>query len=262
MTATIDNASFLKGLAAAKVMAYPGTDDPTHAAVVLGSARVEYDGPGTQNSLAFIASDGVSPGQAIFPCDGELEVVKFSVDQASQLLAAAKGAAAAVRKIDKEADCSVELSVVDGGTTLLMRTLTDGHPGEADSRHYIPLQDADDFPMYSTISTLMARGVKEILGSRGTGDDMTNAPLAVGNVQAFSADAIKKMSAVAAVFKEPVELYTREHPASIVTLTCAGVFRAVLAAHVYSPDLDVEDPEVPVAESLREEPAGEATDAA
>ncbi|MEN4465401.1 hypothetical protein ABFV47_14195 [Mycolicibacterium fortuitum] len=250
MPVIIDNDSFVKGLSAAKVMAYSGNDDPTHAAVVLGSSRVEAGDSGTQNSLAFIASDGVSPGQAIFECDGDLKLVKFSVDQASQLLSAAKGAASAVKKLDKEAECSVELSVVDNGATLLMRTLTDGDPGEADSRHYIPLQDAEDFPIRSTISRLNARGAKEILGTRGTGDEQTLAPLEVGNVQSFTADAIKKMSAIAAVFKEPVELYTREHPASIVTVTCAGVFRAVLAAHAYSPDLDVDDPEVPVAISL------------
>ena len=260
MTVVIDNQSFVKGLAAAKVMAYSGADDPTHAAVVLGCSRVETDGPGTQNSLVFIASDGVSPGQAIFACDGEMETVRFSTDQASQLLAAAKGAASASHKIDKEAECTVELSAVDGGTTPFMRTLTDGEAGEADSRHYIPLQDVDDFPMFSTISTLLARGAKEILGSHGTGDDMTNAPLKVGNVQAFTPDVLKKLSAIAAVFKEPVELYTREHPASVVTLTCAGVFRAVIAAHVYSPDLDVDDPEVPVAVSLRGEEPAEADD--
>ncbi|BBX82216.1 hypothetical protein [Mycolicibacterium aubagnense] len=262
MTVVIDNHSFVKGLAAAKVMAYAGADDPTHAAVVLASTRVETDGPGTQNSLAFIASDGASPGQAIFACDGELKPVKFSTDQAAQLLAAAKGAVSAVRKTDKEAECGVELSVVDGGATLRMRTLTDGHPGDADSRHFIPLQDIEDFPMVSTISRLSARGAKEVLGSRGQGDEQVNAPLNSGNVQSFTADVIKKMSAIAAVFKEPVELYTREHPASLVTLTCAGVFRAVLAAHAYSPDLDVTDPEVPVAESLIGDDSGAGADAA
>jgi hypothetical protein len=155
-----------------------------------------------------------------------------------------------VKKNDKEAVCTVELSVVEEGNTMLMRTLTDGHPGDADSRHYIPLQDVDDFPIDSTLSRLCARGAGEILGTRGSGDDQTSAPLQAGNVQAFGSETIKKMSAIAAVFKEPVELYTRAHPASIVTLTCAGVFRAVLAAHTYSPDLDVDDPEVPVATSL------------
>ena len=251
MTVVIDNASFVKGLAAAKVMAYTGSDDPTHSAIVLGTARVEADESGTQNSLAFIGSDGVSPGQAIFECDGDLALVKFSTGQAAQLLSAAKGAAAAVKKVDKDAACGVELSVVDGGTTLLMRTLTDGEPGEADSRHYIPLQDADDFPIFATISTLSARGAEEILGVSGAGDDPAKVPLRVGNVQSFTAEAIKKMSAIAAVFKEPVELYTRAHPASVVTLTCAGVFRAVLCAHAYGADLDVDDPQVPVAVSLR-----------
>ena len=249
VVAVIDTALFVKGLSAAKVMAYAGSDDPTHAAVVLGTARVETAEVGMQNSMAFIASDGVSPGQAIFECDGDLKLVKFSTDQASQLLAAAKGAAAAVKKSDKEAVCTVELSVVEEGTTMLMRTLTDGHPGDADSRHYIPLQDVDDFPVDSTLSRLCARGAGEIQGTR-SGDDQSSAPLKVGNVQAFGSETIKKMSAIAAVFKEPVELYTRAHPASIVTLTCAGVFRAVLAAHTYSPDLDVDDPEVPVATSL------------
>lgn len=252
MVAVIDTALFVKGLSAAKVMAYAGNDDPTHAAVVLGTARVETGEVGEQNSMAFIASDGVSPGQAIFECDGDLKLVKFSTDQASQLLAAAKGAATAVKKNDKEAVCTVELSVVEEGTTMLMRTLTDGHPGDADSRHYIPLQDVDDFPIDSTLSRLCARGAGEILGTRGSGDDQTSAPLQAGNVQAFGSETIKKMSAIAAVFKEPVELYTRAHPASIVTLTCAGAFRAVLAAHTYSPDLDVDDPEVPVATSLSE----------
>lgn len=250
MTVVIDNQLFVQGLSAAKVMAYGGNDDPTHAAIVLGSTRVETGEVGTQNSLAFIASDGNSPGQAIFGCDGTLPLVKFSTDQASQLLSAAKNASSAVKKIDKESQCDVELSVVDNGATLLMRTLTDGAPGEADSRHYIPLQDVDDFPIASTISRLSARGAKEILSTRGTGDDQTTAPLKVGKVQAFGSDVIKKMSAIAMVFKEPVELYTREHPASIVTLTCAGVFRAVLSAHTYHPDLDVDDPEVPVAVSL------------
>lgn len=250
MVAVIDTKSFVQGLSVAKVMAYGGKDDPTHAAVVLATTRVEAGESGTQNSLAFIASDGVSPGQAIFESDGELPPVKFSTDQASQLLSAAKGASAAVKKLDKEAECSVELSVVDNGATLLMRTLTDGDPGEADSRHYIPLQDVSAFPLASTIARLSARGAKEILGTRGEGDEATNAPLKVGNVQAFTSEVTKKISAIGGVFKEPVELYTRAHPASIVTLTCAGVFRAVLAAHVYSPDLDVDDPEVPVATSL------------
>lgn len=257
MTAVIDNKSFVKGLSAAKVMAYAGTDDPTHAAVLLGTARVQTGEVGEQNSLAFLASDGISPGQAIFECEGDLRLVKFSIDQAIQLLSAARGAAAAVKKKDKEATCEVELSVVDNGTALLMRTLTDGALGEADSRHYIPLQDADDFPIRSTLKTLQAKGAREILGARGSGDDMSNAPLKVGNLQAFTAEAIKKMSAIAAVFKEPVELYTRAHPASIVTVTCAGVFRAVLPAHAYHPDLDVEDPEVPVASSLGERSGGQ-----
>ncbi len=253
MVVVIDNKSFVQGLSAAKVMAFAGTDDPTHAAIVLGSARVETVEVGTQNSLAFIASDGSSPGQAIFECDGDIPLLKFSTDQASQLLSAAKNAASAVRKIDKESQCDIELSVVDNGATLLMRTLTDGAPGEADSRHYIPLQDVDDFPIASTISRLSARGAKEILGTRGSGDDQSMAPLKVGNLQAFGPDVIKKMGAIAAVFKEAVQLYTREHPASTVTLTCAGVFRAVLSAHVYSPDIDVNDPEVPVATSLNGE---------
>lgn len=257
MVAVINNHEFVQGISAAKVMASTDKEDPTHIAVVLGTTRVEAGESGTQNSLAFIASDGVSPGQAIFECDGDLPLVKFSTDQASQLLSAAKGAASAVKKIDKEAECTVELSVVDNGATLLMRTLTDGAPGEADSRHYIPLQDVTDFPIVATIAQLGARGAKEILGTRGTGDDASNAPLKVGNVQAFTAEAVKKMSAIAAVFKEPVELYTRAHPAAMVTLTCAGVFRAVLAAHAYSPDIDVDDPEVPVAASL----AGDDSDA-
>lgn len=262
MVAVIDTQSFVQGLSAAKVMAYGGNDDPTHAAVVLATARVEAGDSGTQNSLTFIASDGASPGQGIFECEGDLPLVKFSTDQASQLLSAAKGAASAVKKIDKESVCSVELSVVDNGTTLLMRTLTDGNPGEADSRHYIPLQDVSAFPLAATIARLSARGAKEILGSRGEGDDATNAPLAIGNVQAFTAEVLKKISAIGGVFKEPVELYTRAHPASIVTLTCAGVFRAVLAAHVYSPDLDVEDPEVPVATSLTPGAVSESDNAA
>ena len=41
MTVVIDNASFVQDLSAAKVMAYSGTDDPTHAAVVLGAPRGE-----------------------------------------------------------------------------------------------------------------------------------------------------------------------------------------------------------------------------
>lgn len=250
MTAVIDNKAFVKGLSAAKVMAFAGKDDPTHAAVLLGTARVETAEVGSQNSLAFLASDGISPGQAIFECDGDLPLVKFSLDQANQLLSAARGAASAVKKKDKEASTEVELSVVDEGSTLLMRTLTDGALGEADSRHYIPLQDADDFPIRSVLKTLQAKGAREILGARGAGDDMSNAPLKVGKVQAFTAETIKKVGAIAAVFKEPVEIYTRAHPASIVTVTCAGVFRAVLAAHAYHPDLDVEDPEVAVATTL------------
>lgn len=250
MTAVIDNKSFVQGLSVAKVMAYAGNDDPTHAAVVLGTARVDTGDVGTQNSLAFIASDGISPGQAIFECEGDLPVVKFSLDQAGQLLAAARGAVSAVKKIDKEAECAVELSVVDEGNTLLMRTLTDGDLGEADSRHYIPLQDAENFPLRSVLATLGARGAAEILGTRGTGDEQSTAPLKVGNVQSFTDAAVKKMGAIAAVFKEPVELYTRAHPAALVTLTCAGVFRAVLSAHAYSPDIDVDDPEVPVATDL------------
>lgn len=256
MTVVVDNSAFVKGLAAAKVMAYAGNDDPTHAAVVLGTARVEAGEAGTQNSLAFIASDGSSPGQAIYSCDGRLELVKFSIGQATQLISAARAAAGAVKKIDKDAQCSVELSVVDDGTTLRMRTLTDGDPGEADSRHFIPLQDIGAFPIASTISRLSARGSDEILGTRGTGDNQTKAPLAVGSVQSFTADVLKKMSAISAVFREPVELYTRAHPASVVTLTCGGVFRAVLSAHAYGPDLDVHDPEVAVAESLRQGQGG------
>ncbi len=250
MAVVVDNSAFVKGLAAAKVMAYSGSDDPTHAAVVLGTARVETGEAGTQNSLAFIASDGSSPGQAIYACDGQLELVKFSIGQAAQLISAARAAAAAVKKLDKDAQCSIELSVVDDGTTLRMRTLTDGDPGEADSRHFIPLQDIDAFPIASTVSRLSSRGAEEILGTRGTGDSQTKAPLAVGSVQSFTADVLKKMSAISAVFHEPVELYTRAHPASVVTLTCGGVFRAVLSAHGYGPDLDVDDPEVPVAASL------------
>lgn len=250
VTAVIDNKSFVQGLSVAKVMAYAGNDDPTYAAVVLGTARVETGEVGTQNSLAFIASDGVSPGQAIFACDGDLPVVKFSLDQAGQLLAAARGAASATKKIDKEAECAVELSVVDEGNTLLMRTLTDGDLGESDSRHYIPLQDAESFPLRSVLTTLGARGAAEILGTRGTGDEQSTAPLKVGNVQAFTDATVKKMSAIAAAFKEPVEIYTRAHPAALVTLTCGGVFRAVLSAHAYSPDIDVDDPEVPVAVDL------------
>lgn len=252
MTAVIDNRAFVKGLSAAKVMAFAGKDDPTHAAVLLGTARVETAEVGSQNSLAFLASDGISPGQAIFECDGDLPLVKFSLDQANQLLSAARGAASAVKKKDKEAATEVELSVVDEGSTLLMRTLTDGALGEADSRHYIPLQDVDDFPIRSVLKTLQAKGAREILGARGSGDDMSNAPLKVGKVQAFTAETIKKIGAIAAVFKEPVEIYTRAHPASIVTVTCAGVFRAVLTGHAYSPDLDVDDPEVAVAATLGE----------
>ncbi|WP_234802142.1 hypothetical protein [Mycolicibacterium conceptionense] len=43
-----------------------------------------------------------------------------------------------------------------------------------------------------------------------------------------------------------------------MTITCAGVFRAVLAAHAYSPDLDVDNPEVPVAIGLIDDNAAEA----
>ena len=167
MAVIIDNHSFVNGLAAARVMAYAGTDDPTHAAVVLGTARVETDGPGTQNSLAFVATDGVSPGQVLYEADGDLKLVKFSTTQAAQLLSVAKGVAAAVKKIDKDAECTVELSVVEEGNTLLVRTLADGDPGDADSRHYIVLQDVKDFPIASTMARLAARGSKQIEGISG-----------------------------------------------------------------------------------------------
>lgn len=167
MTVIIDNHAFVNGPAAARVPAYAGADDPTHAAVVLGTARVETDGPGTQNSLAFVASDGVSPGQVLYEADGDLKLVKFSTTQAAQLLSVARGVAAAVKKIDKDAECTVELSVVEEGNTLLVRTLTDGDPGDADSRHYIPLQDVKDLPIASTMTRLAARGSKQIEGISG-----------------------------------------------------------------------------------------------
>ncbi len=93
--------------------------------------------------------------------------MKFSTTQAAQLLSVAKGVAAAVKKIDKDAECTVELSVVEEDNTLLVRTLTDGEPGDADSRHYIPLQDVSDFPIASVIATLSARGSDDIEGVRG-----------------------------------------------------------------------------------------------
>lgn len=252
MPVVISTESFLKGLAAAKVMAYPGSDDPTYAAVVLATARVETGEVGTQNSLVFVASDGASPGQVIFAADGDLPAVKLSIGQAAQLMNAAKGSASASQKLGKEAEFTVELSVVDEGSALLMRTLTDGFPGESDSRHYVPLQDVTKFPLASTLSRLDARGPSEVLGVSSVDEAQSSIPLKVGNLQSFTGDVLKKMGAIAAVFKEPIEQYTRNHPAGLITVTCAGVFRAVLYAHAYSADVDVDDPEVLVAHSLVE----------
>ncbi|KXO92917.1 Uncharacterised protein (plasmid) [Tsukamurella tyrosinosolvens] len=250
MPAVIDTQDFVTAIAAAKTMAYSGNDDPTLAAVVVGSARLELGESGEQESLIFIASDGTSPGQTIFNCEGELPLIKFSIDQADGLATQAKKVAVAVRKADKEAKCSVELSIQDDGETLYMRTLTDGAPSAADSRHYIPLQNVSDFPIIATTARLKASGSQEVLGKSGEDEDLKVVPLESGALQSFTPDVLKKLGAIASVFKQPVELYTRAHPASVVTVTCGGVFRGVLAAHEYNADIDVDEPEVPVVDDF------------
>lgn len=243
MVATMLNEDFVKLLSSTAVTASTSADDPDLNAVVVGTTRIEWDGPGTDNVMAAVSTDGLVSGQCIYECDGDLPLLKFALDQSQLLITVAKNVARIVKKTDKEAEATVELSIVEGGAFLLVRTLTDGDSSPNDSKHYVPLQDVTTFPLTTTLADLRDKGNSMVF-------DQTGGELPSGAMQAFSGSALDTLNKIAGVFKEPVELYTLGHPAAKVNFTCGGHFRGVISAHVYSADVDVDSPMVEVAHEL------------
>lgn len=239
MSVTVTSEDLLSLLSASRITAAQKPDAGALHAVLLSSARVEGEDAGTEEVLVATSTDGLRASQVRVPADGQLSSpILLSIPSIGWLTSMVSTVSKTAQATDKEAECSVQLSVTGGDSRRLsLVSLVDGEPG-ARADDPTALLPADEFTINDALLLLNPSAPSKVRDANG--DD-----LAKGNLQVFDPAALGLLLKVAKQFGS-VSIYTLGHPAAELVITAGSSYRATITPVVYGSDVDVSSPDVEI----------------
>ena len=241
MTLTLLTQDFTLLLSATKMTAYPKPDeDGILSGLCLYTTEGEDgDNVGVSTLLVGIGYDGSTVGQFAVPVSGTLAApILLPYRDTGWLSQMCDKAKLVAGKTDKEAEHTVELTV--NGSSLTVKTLTDGFPADYDVYGNCPILDTSQYP---------AKEAKTRLFTQGLGEGVTPEPDAM--VWLFGTGALKVMQTATKILKSPVRVFPSAINGGPAVLTDGVRWRGVTSVEPYEggtgcvPDiepLDVPEP--------------------
>lgn len=248
MSITLQTDDFTLLLSAAKLTAYPKPDeDGILSGLYLYTTEGESgEDVGVGTLLVAIGYDGATVGQFSVPCSGTLAApILLPFRDTAWLSAMCKKAKTVASKTDKDADHTVELTV--SGTSLVVKTLSDGFPAEYDVDGRCPLLDTSQYPV---------REANNRLRTKGIGEELPDNPDAL--VRVFGSSSLTIMKNAAKTLKSPIRVFPSSINGGPAILTDGIRWRAVTSVEPYEGDtngvadidaIDIPEPKQPVDEN-------------
>lgn len=239
MSITLSTQDFILLLSAAKLTAYSKPDeDGILSGVYLSTTEGEDgDSVGVGTLLVAVGFDGATVGQFAVPATGTLAAPILLPFHDTGWLAAMCGKAQKIAgKTDKEAEHTVELTV--SGSSLLVKTLTDGFPAEYDVDGRSPLLDTTQYPAREANNRLKTPSIGE---SVPTDADSL--------VRVFGVQSLNVMLKAAKTLKSPIRVFPSPVNGGPAILTDGMRWRAVTSVEPYegatAGNPDIEPLEIP-----------------
>lgn len=237
MSLTIDTKDFTLLLSAAKLTAYSKPDeDGILSGLYLYTAHGESgDDVGLGTLLVGIGYDGATVGQFSVSVSGTLSApILLPYRDTSWISAMCEKAKLVAGKTDKNAEHTVELTV--SGTSLLVKTLTDGFPADYDVDGRCPLLDTSQYPIREASNRLRTSGLTD-----GVPQDPDTL------VRVFGAQSLTIMKNATKTLKSPVRVFPSAFNGGPAILTDGIRWRAVTSVEPYEgntagiPDIETID---------------------
>lgn len=234
MALTVDTKDFTLLLSAAKLTAYSKPDeDGILSGLYLYTTEGESgEDVGVGTLLVGIGYDGATVGQFAVSVSGSLPVpILLPYRDTAWIAAMCEKAKLVSGKTDKDAEHTVELTV--SGTSLLVKTLTDGFPAEYDVDGRCPLLDTSQYPV---------REANNRLNTAGLTDGVPTDPDSL--VKVFGSQSLTIMKNAAKTLKSPIRVFPSAINGGPAILTDGLRWRAVTSVEPYEgatggvPDID------------------------
>lgn len=241
MSLTLETKDFTLLLAAAKLTAYakPNEDEVLSGIYLYTTEGEVGEDVGVGTLLVAIGYDGATVGQFAVGVSGTLEapilIPSPNVGWMTQMCNTTSGIA---KRMDKESEHTVELTV--SGSSLLVKTLTDGFPAEYDTDGRSPLLDTSQYPAREAAKRLNTKGIED--GIPSDADSL---------VRVFGVQSLKIMQNAAKTLKTPIRVFPSAVNGGPAILTDGTRWRAVTSVEPYEggtsgvPDIDPIDVALP-----------------
>ena len=239
MSITLPTKDFTLLLSAAKLTAFPKPDED---GILSGLYLYTTDGEsgedvGVGTLLVGIGFDGATAGQFSIPVTGTLGApILLPYRDTAWIAAMCEKAKLVAGKTDKDAEHTVELTV--SGTSLLVKTLTDGFPAEYDVDGRCPLLDTSQYPAREANNRLRTAGI--VNGIPDNADSL---------VRVFGSSSLNIMKNAAKTLKSTIRVFPSPINGGPAILTDGVRWRAVTSVEPYEGDTagipDIDAIEVP-----------------
>lgn len=226
MSVTLQTNDFTLLLKAAKLTTFPKPDeDGILSGLYLYTTEGESgEDVGVGTLLVAIGYDGATVGQFAVPCSGTLpRPILLPYRDTAWLSSMCETAKKTAGKVDKEADHTVELII--SGSSLLVKTLSDGHPAEYDVDGRCAILDSTQYPVREASNRLRTKGIGESVP-----DD------ADALVRVFGVSSLGIMQKAAKTLKTPIRVFPSPINGGPAILTDGVRWRAVTSVEPYEGD--------------------------
>lgn len=223
MSLTLETKDFTLLLAAAKLTSYPKpVEDEILSGIYLYTEQGESgEDVGVGSLLVAIGFDGATVGQFAVPVSGTLSApILIPSQNAGWMTQMCNTTSGIAKRVDKDAEHTVELTI--SGSSMLVKTLTDGFPAEYDTDGRCPLLDTSQYP---------AREADTRLKTKGIGDGIPDDADAL--VRVFGVQSLSIMRNAAKTLKSPVRVFPSAINGGPAVLTDGMRWRAVTSVEPY-----------------------------